>query len=153
MICPFCNSNEDKVLDSREKKGGVIIRRRRECLRCHKRFTTYERIEDVPFMVVKKDKSREPFDRHKALSGIIVACRKRPINTETLEGIVDEIEQRLSDCPGKEISSEEIGEFVIDQLKKLDEIAYVRFASVYRQFKDINQFLDELKYLLNDKKS
>jgi len=151
MRCPFCNSNKDKVLDSREKGDGLVVRRRRECLACKKRFTTYERIEEIPFMVVKKDKRREPFDRRKILAGLVKACEKRPISITKLEEIVDEIEQEITDRIGKEIKGTEIGEKVIKKLFELDEIAYVRFASVYRQFKDINQFMTELKELLAQK--
>ena len=151
MRCPFCNHDHDKVLDSRERKDGSIIRRRRQCLSCMKRFTTYERIEDIPAMVIKKDDSRVPFDRNNVLSGLLKACSKRPVSTIILEEIVDEIEQELYERPGREISSSEIGERVIKKLYDLDEVAYVRFASVYRQFKDINQFMDELKDLLNQK--
>ncbi len=151
MRCPFCNNNKDKVLDSREKGNGLVVRRRRECLVCKKRFTTYERIEAIPYMVVKKDKRREPFDRRKILAGLVKACEKRPVSVEKLEQIVDDIEQEITDRVGKEIKSTEIGEKVIGKLFALDEIAYVRFASVYRQFKDINQFMDELKDLLAQK--
>lgn len=151
MRCPFCNSNKDKVLDSREKGDGLVVRRRRECLACKKRFTTYERIEEIPFMVVKKDKRREAFDRRKILAGLVKACEKRPISITKLEEIVDEIEQEITDRIGKEIKGSEIGEKVIKKLFELDEIAYVRFASVYRQFKDINQFMTELKELLAQK--
>jgi transcriptional repressor NrdR len=151
MRCPFCNDNKDKVLDSREKGNGLVVRRRRECLVCKKRFTTYERIEAIPYMVVKKDKRREPFDRRKILAGLVKACEKRPVSVEKLEQIVDDIEQEITDRVGKEIRSTEIGEKVIGKLFALDEIAYVRFASVYRQFKDINQFMNELKDLLAQK--
>ncbi len=151
MRCPFCNNNKDKVLDSREKGDGLVVRRRRECLVCNKRFTTYERIEEIPYMVVKKDKRREPFDRRKILAGLVKACEKRPVSMEMLEQIVDDIEQEITDRVGKEIKGSEIGEKVIKKLFELDEIAYVRFASVYRQFKDINQFMNELKDLLDQK--
>ncbi len=151
MRCPFCNKTVDRVLDSRERKDGLTIRRRRECMGCHKRFTTYERIEHIPAMVVKKDKRREPFDREKVLGGLRKACEKRPVSITTLEEVVDELEQELHERPGKEISSKDIGEMVISKLYQLDEIAYVRFASVYRQFKDINQFMQELTGLLNKK--
>jgi transcriptional repressor NrdR len=151
MRCPFCNHDDDKVLDSRERKDGSIVRRRRQCLSCMKRFTTYERIEDIPAMVIKKDNNREPFNRHNVLNGLLKACSKRPISTAVLEELVDGIEQELYERPGKEMSSKEIGERVISKLYELDEIAYVRFASVYRQFKDINQFMDELKELLDQK--
>ena len=151
MRCPFCNQNKDRVLDSREKGDGLVVRRRRECLMCNKRFTTYERIEEIPYMVVKKDKRREPFDRRRILAGLVKACEKRPVSIERLEQIVDDIEQEITDRVGKEIKGSEIGEKVIKKLFELDEIAYVRFASVYRQFKDINQFMNELKDLLDQK--
>ncbi len=151
MRCPFCENDHDKVLDSRERKDGSIIRRRRQCLSCMKRFTTYERIEDIPAMVVKKDNSRVQFDRHKILDGLLKACSKRPISTIILEELVDEIEQMAYERPGREISSTDIGEYVIGKLYELDDVAYVRFASVYRHFKDINQFMDELKDLLSQK--
>lgn len=151
MRCPFCNHNKDRVLDSREKSDGLVVRRRRECMICNKRFTTYERIEKIPYMVVKKDKRREPFDRRKILAGMVKACEKRPVSMEILEQIVDDIEQEITDRVGKEIKGSEIGEKVIKKLFELDEIAYVRFASVYRQFKDINQFMNELKDLLDQK--
>ena len=151
MRCPFCNNDDDKVLDSRERKDGSIVRRRRQCLSCKRRFTTYERIEDIPAMVIKKDNSREPFDRHKILTGLLKACSKRPISTAVLEELVDGIEQQLYELPGKEMASKDIGEQVIRKLSELDEVAYVRFASVYRQFKDINQFMDELRELLDQK--
>jgi len=151
MHCPFCGHEEDKVLDSRERRDGSIIRRRRQCIGCQRRFTTYERIEDIPAMVVKKDARREPFDRHKILNGLLRACSKRPISTVELDKLVDEIEQELYERPSKEMSSQEIGERVIKRLGELDEVAYVRFASVYRQFKDINQFMSELKELLNQR--
>jgi transcriptional repressor NrdR len=151
MHCPYCNHDQDKVLDSRERKDGSIIRRRRQCLSCMRRFTTYERIENIPAMVVKKDDRREPFDRSKILNGLLKACSKRPISISTLEELVDEIEHELYERPGKEMLSREIGEQVIRKLYELDEVAYVRFASVYRQFKDINQFMNELKELLNHK--
>ena len=151
MRCPFCNHNRDKVLDSREKGDGLVVRRRRECLACQRRFTTYERIEEIPYMVVKRDERREPFDRGKILAGMRKACEKRPISITKLEQIGEEIERELTDRVGKEIPSVEIGEKVINKLFELDEIAYVRFASVYRQFKDINQFMSELKDLLAQK--
>ncbi len=151
MHCPFCNNPQDKVLDSRERKDGSVVRRRRQCLSCKRRFTTYERIEDIPAMVVKKDNRRELFNRNKILEGLLTACSKRPVSATMLEEIVDEIEQRLYESPGKEMSSHEIGELVIKRLHSLDEVAYVRFASVYRQFKDINQFMTELKDLLDKK--
>ncbi len=149
MQCPYCGNLTEKVVDSREGKDGEVIRRRRECLQCHRRFTTYERIEEIHFMVVKKDGRREPFDRHKTLSGLRRATEKRPVSTAQLEAIVDEIEGRLAETPDREIASSEIGEMIMQRLHDLDEVAYVRFASVYRQFKDVHQFVEEVKVLLN----
>ena len=151
MICPFCGANEDKVIDSREAAGGAAVRRRRECLKCQRRFTTYERLEESPLLVVKKDGRREPFDRKKILNGILKACEKRPIPAERIEGLVDEIERQVSRQFEKEVSSVEIGQKVMEQLARLDDVAYVRFASVYRSFKDLNQFMKELRELLNRK--
>ena len=151
MRCPFCANPESKVIDSRPADEGASIRRRRECLACHKRFTTYEMMESLPLMVVKKDGSRQSFDRNKVLSGLIRACEKRPVSFDTLENIVNEVEQSLQNELKQEISSAEIGELVMDKLKGLDEVAYVRFASVYRQFKDIDTFMTELNKLLKDK--
>jgi transcriptional repressor NrdR len=148
MRCPYCGHIEEKVVDSREGKDGGVIRRRRECLKCHHRFTTYERIEEIHFMVVKKDGRREPFDRQKLLNGLLRATQKRPVSVAQLEAIVDDIEGRLSEKPDREISSSEVGELVMTQLHDLDEVAYVRFASVYRQFKDVHQFVEEVKGLL-----
>jgi len=139
----------EKVVDSREGKDGGVIRRRRECLECRRRFTTYERIEEIHFMVVKKDGRREPFDRHKLLGGLLKATQKRPVSVAQLEQIVDEIEGRLAEKPDREIPSGEIGELIMKRLHDLDEVAYVRFASVYRQFKDVHQFVEEVKGLLN----
>lgn len=150
MKCPFCGDIEDKVIDSRISVEGDTIRRRRECLKCQKRFTTYERIEEVPLMVIKKDGRREPFDRKKLLAGILKACEKRPVPMEKIEAMVDEVERLLQKNYEKEVSSTHIGEFVMKQLHDLDEVAYVRFASVYRQFKDINQFMKELSTLLKE---
>lgn len=150
MRCPFCANPESKVIDSRPADEGASIRRRRECLACHKRFTTYEMMESLPLMVVKKDGSRQSFDRNKVLSGLIRACEKRPVSFDTLEGIVNEVEQALQNELEREISSAEIGELVMDKLKKVDQVAYVRFASVYRQFKDIDTFMAELNKLLED---
>lgn len=150
MKCPFCGNIEDKVIDSRASAEGDTIRRRRECLKCHKRFTTYERLEEIPLMVIKKDSRREPFDRKKLLAGILKACEKRPISTERIEAMADEIERVLQKDYEREVSSSKIGEFVMKQLHDLDEVAYVRFASVYRQFKDINQFMKELSGLLKE---
>ena len=151
MRCPFCANPESKVIDSRPADEGASIRRRRECLACHKRFTTYEMMESLPLMVVKKDGSRQSFDRNKVLSGLIRACEKRPVSFDTLENIVNEVEQSLQNELKQEISSAEIGELVMDKLKKVDQVAYVRFASVYRQFKDIDTFMAELNKLLAEK--
>ena len=144
MKCPYCGYSESKVIDSRPTDEGERIRRRRECLKCAKRFTTYEVIETVPVVVVKKDKSREAFDRNKLLNGLLRACEKRPVPLETLERIVDEIETLLQNSLDREVPSTLIGTYAMDKLKKVDEVAYVRFASVYREFKDINTFMDEL---------
>ena len=144
MKCPYCGYSESKVIDSRPTDEGERIRRRRECLNCAKRFTTYEVIETVPVVVVKKDKSREAFDRNKLLNGLLRACEKRPVPLETLERIVDEIETLLQNSLDREVPSTLIGTYAMDKLKKVDEVAYVRFASVYREFKDINTFMDEL---------
>lgn len=152
MKCPYCGESESKVIDSRPADDGERIRRRRECLACQKRFTTYEVVETVPLMVVKKDHSREAFDRQKLLNGLMRACEKRPVGVDTLEKAVDEIEQTLLNTLNREVTSLEIGELAMAQLKKIDEVAYVRFASVYRQFSDINTFMDELKELLNSNK-
>lgn len=144
MKCPYCGYSESKVIDSRPTDEGERIRRRRECLNCAKRFTTYEVIETVPVVVVKKDKSREAFDRNKLLNGLLRACEKRPVPLETLERIVDEIVTLLQNSLDREVPSTLIGTYAMDKLKKVDEVAYVRFASVYREFKDINTFMDEL---------
>ena len=144
MKCPYCGYSESKVIDSRPTDEGERIRRRRECLNCAKRFTTYEVIETVPVVVVKKDKSREAFDRNKLLNGLLRACEKRPVPLVTLERIVDEIETLLQNSLDREVPSTLIGTYAMDKLKKVDEVAYVRFASVYREFKDINTFMDEL---------
>lgn len=144
MKCPYCGYSESKVIDSRPTDEGERIRRRRECLNCTKRFTTYEVIETVPVVVVKKDKSREAFDRNKLLNGLLRACEKRPVPLETLERIVDEIETLLQNSLDREVPSTLIGTYAMDKLKKVDEVAYFRFASVYREFKDINTFMDEL---------
>lgn len=144
MKCPYCGYSESKVIDSRPTDEGERIRRRRECLNCAKRFTTYEVIETVPVIVVKKDKSREAFDRNKLLNGLLRACEKRPVPLETLERIVDEIETLLQNSLDREVPSTLIGTYAMDKLKKVDEVAYARFASVYREFKDINTFMDEL---------
>ena len=149
MKCPSCGHHESKVLDSRPANEGTSIRRRRECLNCQKRFTTFETIESISFMVVKKDKTRETFDKMKVLNGIIRACEKRPVTRQQMENAVNDIEQTLQSTMKNEISSTEIGELVMLKLKELDEVAYVRFASVYRQFKDISTFRDELNKLLD----
>ena len=151
MKCPFCAHLESKVVDSRPAEEGASIRRRRECLSCSKRFTTYETVESLPMVVVKKDGSRQSFDRTKVMAGLIRACEKRPVSYQTLEEMAIEIEQVLQNKMEREINSSEIGELVMERLKKVDEVAYVRFASVYRQFKDINTFMSELTKLLNDK--
>jgi transcriptional repressor NrdR len=152
MKCPFCGNLEDKVIDSRTSKEGDVIRRRRECLKCGKRFTSYERVEDVVPMVVKKDGRREPFDRPKILRGLEKACEKRPVSVEALEGIVDSIEKKLINLGVKEIPSTWVGEEVMSSLRELDKVAYVRFASVYRQFKDISELMNEVKTLFEQKK-
>ena len=144
MKCPFCSFEESKVIDSRPTDEGQRIRRRRECLSCGKRFTTYEIIESLPIIVIKKDKSRETFNRDKLMTGLLRACEKRPVPLETLERIVDEIETLLQNSLDREVPSTLIGTYAMDKLKKVDEVAYVRFASVYREFKDINTFMDEL---------
>ncbi|MCK4809692.1 MAG: transcriptional repressor NrdR [Candidatus Omnitrophica bacterium] len=151
MKCPFCNHNEDKVIDSRETQEAVSIRRRRECLNCGKRFTTYEYVEKIPLMVVKKDSRRESFNRQKILNGLRRACQKRPISMEKLDGLVSEVESEIQKKFDQEIESGHIGELVMDKLFRLDDIAYVRFASVYRRFKDVNQFMRELRDILNKK--
>ena len=151
MKCPFCGHLESKVVDSRPAEEGASIRRRRECLACHKRFTTYETVESLPLMVIKKDGNRQTFDKTKLLNGMIRACEKRPVPMTDLEQIADDIEQELQNSLEREVSSEKIGELVMKRIKDLDEVAYVRFASVYRQFKDINTFRDELNKLLSEK--
>ena len=151
MKCPFCGFEESKVIDSRPTDEGERIRRRRECIKCQKRFTTYEIIETVPIVVVKRDKSREVFDRGKILGGMMRACEKRPVSIDTIERAIDEIEAELQNSLDREVTSARIGELVMQRLKNIDEVAYVRFASVYRQFKDINTFRDELNKLLMDK--
>ena len=148
MKCPFCSYEESKVIDSRPTDEGERIRRRRECLKCQKRFTTYEVIESLPVVVIKKDKSRETFNRDKLMTGLLRACEKRPVSIDTLDNMIDEIETTLQNSLDREVSSEKIGQLVMEKLKKIDEVAYVRFASVYRQFKDINTFMRELNKLL-----
>ena len=148
MNCPFCSYEESKVIDSRPTDEGQRIRRRRECLQCGKRFTTYEIIESLPIIVIKKDKSRETFNRDKLMNGLLRACEKRPVSIDTLDNMIDEIEVIIQNSLDREVSSEKIGELVMEKLKDIDEVAYVRFASVYRQFKDINTFMNELNKLL-----
>ncbi|NLV37449.1 MAG: transcriptional repressor NrdR [Clostridiaceae bacterium] len=151
MKCPFCGFTEDKVIDSRPTEENTTIRRRRECLHCMKRFTTYEKVESVPLMVIKKDKSRQAFDRQKLLNGLLRACEKRPVSISELENLVDDVELQILNSLKREITTQEIGEMVMTKLKELDEVAYVRFASVYRQFRDINTFMDELHKLIKEK--
>jgi transcriptional repressor NrdR len=149
--CPYCGHLGDKVVDSREGKEGEVIRRRRECLECGRRFTSYERIDEIPYMVVKKDGSRERFERQKLIAGLLKACEKRPVSVSAVEGIADRVEAALQDRPEKEIATAEIGSFVMQELKRLNKVAYVRFASVYRHFRDIGEFMTELRDLLNAK--
>ena len=151
MKCPYCGHLGDKVVDSRESKEGEAIRRRRECLDCGKRFTSYERIDEIPYMVVKKDGSRERFERQKLVTGLLKACEKRPVSLTALDAVADRVEASLQERPEKEIATTEIGGFVMEELKKLDKVAYVRFASVYRHFRDVGEFMNELKDLLNPK--
>lgn len=151
MRCPYCGYTESKVVDSRPKDEEASIRRRRECEKCNKRFTTYEKIEEMPLIIVKKDGSRELYQRSKILNGILTACEKRPISISQIEAIVDEIEKELYNLMEKEIDSKKIGELVMNRLKKTDDVAYVRFASVYRQFKDINTFLEELNKIIDER--
>ncbi len=153
MKCPFCGHPEDKVVDSRESKEGQAIRRRRECLSCERRFTTYERLDEIPYMIVKKDNRREKFDRQKILSGLLRACEKRPVSMNQLEDIVNEAERFFAESSDRERPSSEIGQLVMDRLRELDKVAYVRFASVYLDFKDIKEFMDELKVLLRPGRS
>jgi len=152
MKCPYCGFTQDKVVDSRESKEADSIRRRRECERCNKRFTTYERIDEIPYMVVKKDGRREKFDRQKVLSGILRACEKRPVSAAKLERVVDETEAYVVDSPERERTTSEVGELIMSRLKELDTVAYIRFASVYRDFKDVGEFKEELEQLLHREK-
>ena len=147
MKCPFCSFEESKVVDSRSTDDNTTIRRRRECLRCNKRYTTYEKIEDFPILVIKKDLTRENFNKEKIINGLIIACQKRPMSRKQMEDLANDIEKTISNSMLTEIPSKDIGEMVMNKLKELDEISYVRFASVYRQFKDINTFLEEIKNL------
>mgnify|MGYP001300376409 FL=1 len=149
MKCPFCGNLDDKVVDSREGKEGEVIRRRRECVGCGRRFTSYERIDEIPYMVVKKDGTRERFERQKVIAGLLKACEKRPVSVSDLEAVANKVESTLQERPDKEISTEEIGALVMNSLRTLDAVAYVRFASVYRHFRDIGEFMSELKGLLN----
>jgi len=151
MKCPYCGFAQDRVVDSRESKEADSIRRRRECERCNRRFTTYERIDEIPYMVIKKDGRRERFERQKILQGLLKACEKRPVATPKLEGIVDEIESVVHEATERELTTTEIGEMIMHRLKKLDKVAYVRFASVYMDFKDVQEFMSELKNLLKDR--
>lgn len=151
MKCPYCGDQESKVVDSRHSEDGASIRRRRECLSCGKRFTTYETVESLPIVVIKKDNSRQSFDRNKILNGMLRACEKRPVAMADLEAAVDDIEQILQNSLEREVRTSDIGELVMERLKPLDEVAYVRFASVYRQFKDINTFMQELNKILAEK--
>ena len=148
MKCPYCGHLGDKVVDSRESREGEVIRRRRECLECAKRFTSYERIDEIPYMVVKKDGTRERFDRQKLINGLLKACEKRPVSVSALEAIADGVEATLQDRQEKEMSTADIGGFVMEALRKLDKVAYVRFASVYKHFRDVGEFWDELKGLM-----
>ena len=153
MKCPFCGHEFDKVVDSRESKEGESIRRRRECLKCQKRFTTYERIDEIPYMVIKKDGRREKFERQKVLNGLLRACEKRPISMGKLEQIVNEAESFVIDSPERERKTTEIGELIMSRLRRYDKVAYVRFASVYLDFKDVKEFMSELKELLDTKEA
>lgn len=151
MKCPFCGHDEDRVIDSRPAEDGAAIRRRRECVRCSARFTTYEKVESLPFLVVKKDGTREPYNQDKMLSGLLKACEKRPVSNEQLLEVLAYVESHIQGAVNREISSQEIGELVMSKLKEIDEVSYVRFASVYRQFKDVNSFLEELNEMLGKK--
>lgn len=151
MRCPYCLHPDSKVLDSRQTEEGGSIRRRRECTACHRRFTTYERVDEMPFLVVKKDGRREPFSRAKILNGILRACEKRPISSETIERAVDEVERDVRSGMEREVASTRIGELVMDKLRGIDDVAYVRFASVYRQFKDVDSFIEEVQQLRKER--
>ena len=153
MICPFCNHREDKVIDSRESKEADVVRRRRECLKCARRFTTYERIDEIPYMVVKKSGRRDKFERQKVLAGLLKACEKRPIGVSRLAEIVDAVENRLGENAEREITTTQVGEMLMDALEKIDHVAYVRFASVYRDFQDVEAFLGELQDLVRQKRT
>jgi len=151
MKCPFCGYGDSKVVDSRSTDDDVSIRRRRECLSCGKRYTTYEKVEDIPILVIKRNMNREYFDRSKIIGGLLKACQKRPVSRSQIENIADEVEKRITNEMMTEVRSEYIGELIMEHLKKIDEVSYVRFASVYRQFKDVNTFLEEIKNLMSDK--
>lgn len=151
MKCPFCSSVEDRVVDSRETRDGTVIRRRRECRNCSRRFTSYERIDEIPYMVVKKDGRREPFDRVKLLNGLLKACEKRPVAVRRLEEIADEVETLIQESADREVGTHRVGELVMERLRDLDKVAFVRFASVYRQFEDVNEFMDELRGLIGQR--
>jgi transcriptional repressor NrdR len=148
MRCPYCDENDDRVVDSRESRHGRTIRRRRECLQCERRFTSYEQIDDIPYMVVKSDGTREAFDRNKILLGLQKACEKRPVPAKRLDEIADAVENRLHECEDRELAAREIGTLLMERLRELDQVAYVRFASVYRQFEDVEAFMEELKKLV-----
>jgi transcriptional repressor NrdR len=152
MKCPFCGTIEDKVVDSRESREGDVIRRRRECLKCERRFTSYERIDEIPYMVVKKDGRREPFDRQKIMVGLLRACEKRPVSPSKLEAIVNAVEKFVQESRDRERSTQKIGELIMRKLKEIDKVAYVRFASVYLEFKDVSEFMNELKVLVRNRK-
>ena len=151
MKCPYCGHLQDKVVDSRESREGEVIRRRRECLECGRRFTSYERVDEIPYMVVKKDGRRERFDRQKLIAGLLKACEKRPVRVNALEAVADRVESALQERPDKEISTTEIGQHVMQELRQLDKVAYVRYASVYRHFRDIGDFMTELEDLIKSK--
>ena len=151
MRCPFCNQIEDRVVDSRETRDGTVIRRRRECRQCSRRFTSYERIDEIPFMVVKKDGKRESFNRSKLLNGLLKACEKRPVPVRRLEEIANEVETLIQDSPDRELTTHLVGEMVMGRLRDLDKVAFVRFASVYRQFEDVNEFMAELRGLIGQR--
>jgi transcriptional repressor NrdR len=152
MKCPFCSHTEDKVIDSRSTSEDLAIRRRRECLACSKRFTTYEYVEKIPLMVIKKDGRREPFNKNKVLEGLVRACQKRPVGMDQLESLIEEVEKEIQKKYDREIDAKIIGQMVVERLSKLDDVAYVRFASVYRQFKDVNEFMKELKEILSKRR-
>ena len=151
MKCPFCGHLGDKVVDSRESREGDVIRRRRECLECARRFTSYERVDEIPYMVVKKDGRRERFERQKLIAGLLKACEKRPVSIAAIEAVADKVEATLQERPEKEMGTDEVGSLVMDELKRLDKVAYVRFASVYRHFRDISEFMSELNDLIKSK--